>query len=145
MKEHIETMLRPFVNALNKQIGSLKDQFKTEKYHFGYGFSLYGTENWKSNYDLKYLDFLIDTKDPIHMANLDILLEDHISGEQRANMRFNTSLHIEDDLYKIIATSSRVDGQFTIDTEQIEKHGFTALASSVIKKEIGANPFIENR
>lgn len=145
MKEHIETMLKPFVNALNKQIGSIKDEFKIERYHFGYGFSFEGIENWKSNYDLKHLDVLIDTKDPIDTANLDILLERHISGKEKANVRFDNTLLIEEDQYKIIATSSNVDVRFVIDMEQIEKVGFTALASSVVNKEIEANPFIENK
>ena len=73
MKDNIELMLKPFVEEVHKQIRVLKDQFEVEKYHYGYGFSLNGTDHWKNNFDLKHLDFLIDNKDPYNMANLDIL------------------------------------------------------------------------
>lgn len=143
MKEHIETMLKPFVNAVNKEMADLKSQFKTERYHHGYGSSLYGTTNWLSDYDLKHLDFLIETKDPSESTNLDILLEDHKSGERKADIRFDSRLFMENNQYKIIATSTNVDEPLLIDMEEIENHGFTALASSFIKKEVDANPYLE--
>lgn len=142
MIEHIESMLKPFVNAVHENLQEVISDYTIVRYHYGYGYSLTGFRHWYSDYDLAHLDDLVATEEPNDTTNIDIVLERHISNKNDAYTRFDSTLTIQNERYVIVATSTNVDGQFIVDMDRINNDGFESLAQEFIQREQNVNPYI---